>query len=146
MKNQYLKLMLVLLITFPSLLGCRAARRLPEVVDGASDIWRKIRGVLEVPNPNQVRAASEILNPNDVSRLKKSIKQLASKNLKKEAINNGNKISKQKVDKEIERQMKKMKRTLNRTLDKTQEKQIEEEVEKEVEKDLEENGITVTAD
>ena len=145
MKNQYLKLMLVLLITFPSLLGCRAAaKQLPEVVDALSDIWRRIGGV-PTPKPNQVIGASKVLNPKDVSQFKKIVKQVASANLKEEAINNGNKISKQKVDKEIEQQIKKMKRTLNRTLDKTQEKQIEEEVEKEVEKDLEENGITVTA-
>ncbi len=146
MKNQYLKLMAILLITFPSLLGCRAAKHLPQVVDALSDIVKKVRGVPELLDPKPVRGVSELLNPKDVSRLKKSIKQLASKNLKEEAIDNGNKISKQKVNKEIERQMKTMKRTLNRTLDQTQEKQIKEDVEKEVEKELEENGITVTAD
>lgn len=140
MKNQYLKLMVVLLITFPSLLGCRAAKQLPEVVDGVSDVAKHARRWLPWFSRNPTT-----LDPGQVSQFKKVVKQVASTNLKEEAINNGNKISKQKVDKEIEQQIKKMKRTLNRTLDKTQEKQIEEEVEKEVEKDLEENGITVTA-
>lgn len=144
MKNQYLKLMVVLLITFPSLLGCRTAKYLPEVVDALSDIRPRNPGV-QIPKPTQVREASKIINPKDISEIKKVIKQIASTNLKEEAINNGNKISKRKVDKEVERLMKKMKRTLDRTLDRTQEKQIEEEVEEDVKKELEENGITVTA-
>ncbi|GGA37744.1 hypothetical protein [Okeania sp. KiyG1] len=136
MKNQYLKLTAVLLITFPSLLGCRVAKQLikigPEVIEPASDAVR------------QGGRALKTLDQSQVSQLKKSIRQAASFNITQEAINNGNKISKQKVEKhiadEIEREMKRMKRTLNRT----QKQQIEEEVEEEVEKDLEENGITVT--
>lgn len=145
MKNKYLKLMLVLLIIFPSLLGCSEAKQLRKAGDGILDIWRKIRGV-----PPQVRGASKVLNPNDVSEIKKVVKELsstASTNLLEEAISNGNKISKQKVDKEIEQQMKEIKRQMKkiqRNLG-TQEEQIEEELEKEVEKDLEENGITITA-
>lgn len=136
MKNQYLKLMAVLLITFPSLLGCRVAKQLikigPEVVDGTSGAAK------------QAARMSKTLDSNQISLLKKSIKEAASFNITQEAINNGNKISRQKVERhiadEIEREMKRMKRTLNRT----QKQQIEEEVEEEVEKDLEEKGITVT--
>ncbi|NET76723.1 hypothetical protein [Okeania sp. SIO1F9] len=137
MKNQYLKLMVVLLITFPSLLGCRAVKPLMRFLDGLGGIPGAGR---------QAARMSQTLDPSQVSRLKKSIRQAASFNITQEAINNGNKISKQKVEKhiteEIEREMKRMKRTLNRT----QKQQIEEEVEQEVEKDLEEKGITVTAD
>ncbi|NEQ72954.1 MAG: hypothetical protein F6K23_07645 [Okeania sp. SIO2C9] len=146
MKNKYLKLMLVLLIIFPSLLGCSEAKQLRKAGDGLLDIWRKIRGV-----PTQVIVPpSKVPNPKDVSEIKKVVKELsstASTNLLEEAISNGNKISKQKVDKEIERQMKEIKRQMKkikRNLG-TQEEQIEEELEKEVEKDLEENGITITA-
>lgn len=136
MKNQYLKLMAVLLITFPSLLGCRAAikafRSGPEVVETTIDVAKQGGRVLKT------------LDPSQVSRLKKSIRQAASFNITQEAINNGNKISKQKVEKhiteEMHRQMKKM--NLKRKLSTAEREEIEEEVEK----DLEKEGITVTTD
>ncbi|MGD1712632.1 hypothetical protein [Dapis sp. BLCC M172] len=148
MKNKYLKLMLVLLITFPSLFGCRAVKPLiklfrgidPGIVKGTDEITDFAKGVGK---------GLKTLDPNQISKFKKTIKAAAYLNITEEAINNGNKISRQKVERhiadEIEREMKRMKRTLNRTLNGTQKQQIEEEVEKEVEKDLEENGITITA-